>query len=456
MAASPRALPARARLFLWSVLGAAACLIAAIAARSTGMALSWPEAAAAAPVMAAAAALVFLARIYPVVLTEKRPVKITFRLDGVVVFAAVLLLPAIQAVLIAAVGVGLHQIYVRIKKREYWYVCAFNTAQQVLAVGISAMTYQPFDYTSTPVLATSREVVPLLATTGVYLLVNTGLISTMLALIRSRRPWEIWIATHRWTWHLYLAHLLLGIFVADLYLTAPLAIPLVLLLAVVLRHAYASVAIIRDQTRQTIEMLADTVDRRDPCTFWHSQRVAQCARMIAQHLGLSEDVVDAVALAARVHDVGKIGISDFVLQKAGVLTAEEMDEMRQHTVMGADVVRHLPQYARGKEYILYHHERYDGAGTFGLRGTEIPLGARIIAVADAFDAMTSDRPYRRALDPSVAIRELERQRGQQFDPMIVDALTEALREQRWNDARRPEGPTAPALQVSVNSTATGG
>jgi len=183
------------------------------------------------------------------------------------------------------------------------------------------------------------------------------------------------------------------------------------------------------QTQETVELLADTIDRRDPYTFAHSQRVAGLARHIAERLGLGSEECEAVARAARVHDVGKLGIPDTLLRKAGTLTKRELEQIRRHAAIGAEIVGRLPEYREGKDFILYHHERYDGRGYFGLDGEHIPLGARIIAVADALDAMTSDRPYRSALEDAQALAELERGQGAQFDPRVVRAVRELLAEE---------------------------
>jgi HD-GYP domain-containing protein (c-di-GMP phosphodiesterase class II) len=138
-------------------------------------------------------------------------------------------------------------------------------------------------------------------------------------------------------------------------------------------------------------------------------------------------LVDQIVQAARIHDLGKMGIANELLFKPGALSAEEVANFRQHPVIGAEVVSRFPQYEVGKELIVSHHEHFDGRGyPHGLKGQAIPLGARIIAVADAFDAMTSTRPYRHALSQAAALGELDRCSGSQFDPQVVDAARRAL------------------------------
>ena len=178
-----------------------------------------------------------------------------------------------------------------------------------------------------------------------------------------------------------------------------------------------------------MEFLTDIMDGRDHYTHEHSQRVAGLAKRMAARLGLPDEEQAAIAQAARVHDLGKLGIADGLLHKPEKLTRGELDEVRKHTVIGAEIVGKLREYARGKEYILFHHEHYDGSGAFRLYGTHIPLGARIISVADAFDAMTSDRPYRAALTLENALAEIARGSGTQFDPVVAQALISIVQEE---------------------------
>jgi len=160
---------------------------------------------------------------------------------------------------------------------------------------------------------------------------------------------------------------------------------------------------------QTLTTLAETIDLRDPYTAGHSRRVAAYSRVLAIDLGLPPDVVRTIEHAALLHDIGKVGVPDAVLFKNGPLDDEERLLIRGHPVIGARLLADVPAMCDIHPCILHHHERYDGRGyPDGLAGMEIPLGARIIAVTDAFDAMTSDRPYRVGLVAEDAIVELLR------------------------------------------------
>lgn len=180
--------------------------------------------------------------------------------------------------------------------------------------------------------------------------------------------------------------------------------------------------------------LAAAIDARDPSTYAHSTTVSGYAAAIAVRLGLGVDTVEGVRVAGLLHDIGKVGVSDAVLHKPGRLSAAEMAEVRRHPEIGANILVH-PGLADARRWVLQHHERPDGQGyPAGVASPDIALEALILGVADAYEAMTSDRPHRRALPPDEARDELARGRGTQFDARVLDALLAHLDD----DARAPE------------------
>lgn len=188
---------------------------------------------------------------------------------------------------------------------------------------------------------------------------------------------------------------------------------------------------IQRMTFETIEAIANTIDAKDAYTKGHSMRVAEYSVIIAKELGMNEDEVSGIRYIALLHDIGKIGIPDSILNKNGRLTDDEYDKMKQHTVAGESIlsgVATIPGLMVGAKY---HHERYDGKGyPSGIKGEEIPLIARIIAIADAFDAMTTDRVYRKRLAPDVVMAELVKGKGTQFDPNVAQVFISYLEEHR--------------------------
>jgi HD-GYP domain-containing protein (c-di-GMP phosphodiesterase class II) len=173
--------------------------------------------------------------------------------------------------------------------------------------------------------------------------------------------------------------------------------------------------------------LVSLVDLRDSYTGGHSGRVATYARATAMRIGLHEGEIDTVVMAALLHDIGKIGVADHVLLKPGKLTDIEFGQIKKHPELGWMALKHLDDFKQASLIVLHHHERMDGAGYPGhLRGNEIPLGSRIISVADSYDALTTNRPYRTARTQEQAVEELLRCAGTQFDTRILNAFVEAL------------------------------
>ncbi len=175
----------------------------------------------------------------------------------------------------------------------------------------------------------------------------------------------------------------------------------------------------------TAHALAETIEKRDPYTGGHTHRVMEYSLVIGKMMRLPDEETENLKLAAILHDIGKIGVRDNILLKNGKLDQDEAHIMNRHAEYGAEILRHVKQLSQVIPGVRAHHERYDGNGyPDGLKGRDIPLIARIIAVADTFDAMTTDRPYRKALSVSEAIGELQKNSGVQFDGEIVETFVE--------------------------------
>ena len=182
-----------------------------------------------------------------------------------------------------------------------------------------------------------------------------------------------------------------------------------------------------------VEVLSTALEIRDKMTHSHSRRVARMAAAVAKQLGLSQHEVLEIEYAAALHDIGKIGVADNILRKAEPLEPEEWKEMRRHSELGYEILKGIDFLSNAAEIVFAHHERYDGTGyPRGLVAEEIPLGSRVFAAVDAFDAMTSRRPYREAMGREAAALEVARNSGTQFDPQVVEAFLVVLR-------RSPDG-----------------
>ncbi len=178
---------------------------------------------------------------------------------------------------------------------------------------------------------------------------------------------------------------------------------------------------------EVVDIIIATLNARDPYTFEHSERVAHFSEILATTLELSSDKIQKIHIAAHLHDIGKIAVSDSILKKEGSLTDFEYAQMKEHPQFGENIIQKIPSFCDLAEIIVAHHERVDGKGyPLGLRENEIPEGALILAVADSFDAIVSNRPYRDALTIEFAIDEINRGSGTQFSPLVVDAFNNSI------------------------------
>ena len=204
---------------------------------------------------------------------------------------------------------------------------------------------------------------------------------------------------------------------------------------------------------QTLEALVTALEFRELETTMHTRRVVLYSMALAQKMGLSEDQTQQLRRGALMHDIGKIGVPDAILNKPGPLSEDEWVQMRRHSSLGVDILEGIMFFQGAIDIVGASHEQYDGSGyPHGLKGEEIPLGARIFAVVDALDAITSDRPYRKAQSFDEALKEIKSKRGTQFDPKVIDAYL-AIDEDEWRALR---GITLPRKRASKpsNSNAT--
>ena len=361
---------------------------------------------------------------YPVHLGPK--IKVT--VDDAPLFAAALLLPPFVAMAVAGVSSALG---LRFKGAMPLYNRLFNASAAVLSSGAAAIV---FGIAARGATVANEPLAVLAAAVGGYL-VRTELVDGAVALQLRRSPLEAWWLDHQRDLIQAGGLYALGALAATVAQGAPwmlvlFAVPVSLILV-----SFRETLRLRSRTREAILHLADLIDARDAYTFGHSLRVSEYAERLARRMRMGPGQVELVREAARLHDIGKIATEDRILQKPGPLTEAEMAEMRKHCEAGYRFLKRLPEFWEGADLVRLHHERYDATGyPRGIGGTDLPWEASIIAVADAWDAMTSDRPYRSALTRTEAIDELLRFRGTQWDPVVVDAFLAMLEEERETSA----------------------
>jgi putative nucleotidyltransferase with HDIG domain len=316
---------------------------------------------------------------------------------------------------------------------------AFNTAATALSMWSGAQVFfltgrVPPLAVATPSIATL--VAPLVAFTIVYFMLNSGLTAVAVGLDSGLRPLDVWRANFRWLWVGYLgagstAFCLVLLLQQRNFMAAMMVLPLLAIFQVTLRSTFGRLddakRHLNDMDRlylSTVETLAMAIDAKDDVTHNHVRRVQAYAVGLARAMNVSDvQTLKAIEAAALLHDTGKLAIPERILNKPGKLTESEFDRMKEHVDIGADILSLVEFPFPVVPIVRAHHESWDGSGyPRGLKGADIPIGARILSVVDCYDALTSDRPYRRKMSDAEAIAILREREGKMYDPDVVEAF----------------------------------
>jgi putative nucleotidyltransferase with HDIG domain len=378
----------------------------------------------------------------------------SFSLSTGVHYAAVMIIGPWTAALVAAFGVVVAD---RLRGAAWRYI-AFNASVFAVAAVAGGFAFKlaggtpgsldlPADFLAIGVLA------------AIAFCVNTLLVSAVVALDTQIPFRPLARDAFRDGLSAAPAETAFGTALAFFALTNPWSIVALVPLAFAVYRSYERLAALRRETAHALETFANVVDERDPYTFQHSARVAEYVRSLAHALGLPASQVASLRWAGRLHDLGKIAVDAAVLRKPGKLDDGEWAAMRLHPRLSARLLRRFRFALREARAVEYHHERMDGGGYYGIEPEEIPLAAHFLIVADSYDAMTSDRPYRDGMPPEVALAEIERQAGRQFHPGIAkafvalqrgaDPLTALTDEERAELRRLLQGRVRPSLRQSL-------
>jgi diguanylate cyclase (GGDEF)-like protein/putative nucleotidyltransferase with HDIG domain len=382
----------------------------------------------------------------------------TMSVSYAVDFASLLLLGPHETMIVAAAS-AYSQCTFRIKERNPLHRTLFSMACLVITVQAAGAAYYLLG--GVPGEFTANLPKPLVGAATTYFIVNTMAIATAIALSTRQRILKIWNENFLWSAPSYFvgagaaavaAWLVVGI---SGQWIAPLAVaPLVL----TYRTYKIYMGRIEDEQRHvremadlhlaTIEALALAIDAKDQTSQSHIRRVQMYAASVAKAMGMSDNDVQGVKTAALLHDIGKLAVPEHILSKPGPLTPEEFQKIRAHPKVGADIVSSVPFPYPVAPLILSHHERWDGKGyPTGLRGEEIPLGARILSVVDYFDALMAERPYHKAMSFEAAIGLLKQEAGKGLDPAVVAKFVELLPTLQAEASR---------LELSMRKAATDG
>lgn len=368
--------------------------------------------------------LSIFAEFIPVDLPMAGSITIGFPID----FVIILVYGPAVAIWIAFLGEILSEL---VNRKTTWYKTLFNASQYALSVGIAGIAYQ---YVGGVVGFQDffKYILPAALCAFVYCFINLILVTLVIFLDRGGRITTIWRINFKDILSSYLAEAPIGFLMAIVYVEVGIFGILLFFLPLLLaRRSFELYTKMRKVYLDTIRALAAAIDAKDPYTKGHSERVAETSVVLAQELNLPDRDIENIEYTALLHDIGKIGIADNILGKNSSLTDKEFDKIKEHSVMGAKIIEPVDFLKNSYEAIYHHHERYNGKGyPDGLKEKDIPLSARIIAVADAYDAMGSDRPYRKKLSKDKILNELKDQSGKQFDPEIVKVLISILDKER--------------------------
>jgi hypothetical protein len=340
-----------------------------------------------------------------------------FSFSSGVQMAAVLVLGPWAAALVAGFGV----VAADGMRGARWRQVSYNAAVFMLATlagggAFVALGGRP------GALDLPADFVPVAALGLTHYAVNTVLVSGVVALTGGGRIFGQALATARGQLLSAVGEVGFGVALAFFALAQPWAAVVLAPLVLALFQAHSRLAQLRRETARALETFANVVDERDPYTYRHSERVSEHVYGLAAALGLSPTESNRLRWAGRLHDLGKIAVDSSILRKPGRLTDAETDTMRRHPRLSARLIRPFRFAADEARAVEYHHERFDGGGYYGVDASALPLAAHFLIVADSFDAMTSDRSYRRALSKEQALAEIEGGASRQFDPLVARAF----------------------------------
>ena len=365
-----------------------------------------------------------IAEFMPVELPVGGNVTIGFPID----FVVILIYGPAFAICVTFMGEILGDIF---NRKTIWYKTLFNASQYALSAGVAGIVYQKLGGV-VGLVNISNYIIPAAICAIIYFLINSNLFMIVVSLSEEVSILSVWKKQIRGTLATYIALAPIGFIMALVYTNIGVwGIILFFFPLFLARRSFELYTKMRKVYLETIRALAAAIDAKDPYTKGHSERVAETSVALAQELNLSGRDIENIEYTALLHDIGKIGIADSILGKKDSLTSQEFDKIKEHTIMGANIIEPIDFLKNSYWAIYHHHERYNGGGyPDGLKAKDIPLCARIIGVADAYDAMGSDRPYRKKLSKEKILKEFTEQSGKQFDPQIVNALMLILKRER--------------------------
>lgn len=405
--------PVRAKVLFYSIyLAAFATLVVSLIMKP---ALPWLE-------VALFMLLIFIADSFAIQLPKKASISVSFA----IIFAMTVLFgPWVTSLASLITVVNFSDL----RNKIPWYKMVFNGGNYVISAFASGYVYVLAGGAIGKVTAANFPyiIIPLSLSCTVFFITNTSLITLAIAFIYDEPVFNTWRYNFQWLTPNYYALGVLGFILSQLYVSSgPASIILLVVPLLIARQTFSVYMNLKSAYVDTVSALVQALEAKDPYTRGHSERVAKYAELTAKELKLPDDKIETLRYAALLHDIGKIGIARRILNKPGRLTNEEFKQIQAHPGLGAEIIGDIDFLKEAIPAVYYHHERLNGTGyAEGLSGERIPLLARIMTVADSFDAMTSTRSYRPELSHEEAAEELMACSGSQFDPKIVEAFIKA-------------------------------
>lgn len=393
-------------------------------------------------------ALAFVSEIYETELVYKRMIS-----TGIAVCIAAILLGgmplAIAVTLIATFTSEIILRFGRLAKgfSDFLWRVFFNSGQFILSSFTAALVFDLLGgrpllldaFNAPDELDFFTQVIPTLGAFVIFAITNNALVSGIITFTQKVNFTYHMRFNLRYLFVQFLSLGILGILMAVVYAQSPWNLLLVLVPLGLVHVSLRNYMKLRHETTKTFHRISEMLNARDCYTYEHSQGVADLAEKIARKLGLDQEKIEQIKSAAMIHDIGKVAVSDQILQKPSSLTEEEWIAMKKHPDIGAELLKDLEMYRDVIDIVRHAHEHWDGTGyPKGLKGEEIPIGARIVAAADTYHALTTDRPYRRAYSHEDALKIMRGMSGVELDPQVVNVLLSVLEETQAQSSSPPK------------------
>jgi len=347
-------------------------------------------------------------------------------------FAAIIIGGPLMAAIVTSIGLSLRRPYV--EGRGYVHILntpiyktIYNASQSIICAGFSGIIYLLI-LNSLSNFGVIADTVALIVTVGIYVTLNTTFLTLLIKFLNGGKIINIWQENFKGTFVNSAAIGFLGVIVAFAHsVNGVVTVVLFFIPLMLARYSFKLYVDMRKNYMDTVKALINAVEAKDPYTSGHASRVGKYAVAIGKEVGLTMFELEKIKNAALLHDIGKIGVDDRILNKNKSLSDLEYNVIKNHPSMGYDIIKDIEFLKGSIEIVKHHHERWDGKGyPDGLRGEEISIPVSILIIADSFDAMTTDRPYRKAYSFERAINEIKDNAGTQFNPEIVGPAVKAL------------------------------